>query len=76
MSVARPPGDFLSRQQRVQRRHGPSRWRSGDGKRLYEWDALHGHVEVYDARGYHLGVADAMTGELIGKAVRGRRIDV
>jgi Cytotoxic len=46
------------------------------GKRIYEWDSLHGELEVYDSRGHHLGAADAESGELIKPAVRGRRIDV
>lgn len=71
----RPDGDFLSRQERLHR-NGPGRWRNLTRDRVYEWDTLHGHVEVYDRRGNHLGVADAMTGEVISGPVRGRRIDV
>jgi len=50
--------------------------RSSDGERLYEWDRLHGEVEVYDKRGYHLGAANAASGETIKHAQPGRRIDV
>ena len=74
--VSRPEGDFLSRQERIGRKKGPARWRNGDGTRLYEWDALHGHVEIYNKRGRHVGVGDPMTGVQIGVAVRGRTIDV
>jgi hypothetical protein len=49
------------------------RWRCK--KRLYEWDGLHGEIEVYDSRGNHLGVANC-EGNFIKKAVKGRRIDV
>jgi hypothetical protein len=55
---------------------GRRRYRDREVKRIYEWDSLHGEWEVYNTRGRHLGVADAVTGELIKDAVRGRRIDV
>jgi len=55
---------------------GRRRWRSADGSRLFEWDALHGEVEVYNARGMHLGAMDPITGDLIKPPVKGRRIDV
>lgn len=51
-------------------------WRNEDGSRLYTWDSLHGEIEVFNARGLHLGVLDAVSGELIKSAVRGRRINV
>ena len=53
-----------------------NRWISDDRKRLYEWDNLHGHIEVYNERGYHLGIAEPIKGELIGKAIKGRKIDI
>jgi hypothetical protein len=55
---------------------GERRWRSPDGKRLYTWDALHGEIEAFNARGRHLGALDAVTGSPIKGPVRGRRIDV
>jgi hypothetical protein len=70
-----PPDCFLHELARVPGRV-PARWRSYDGQRLYEWDQLHGEVEVYDRRGRHRGVADARSGEVIKPAVHGRRIDV
>jgi hypothetical protein len=45
-------------------------------RRLYTWDALHGHVEAFNLRGRHVAVLDAFTGATIGEAVLGRRIDV
>lgn len=51
-------------------------YRSSDGSKLYQWDSFHGEIEVYDSRGRHYGVLDAVTGEIIKPAVRGRRIDV
>lgn len=47
----------------------------GENK-FYQWDELHGEIEVYNKRGRHLGVLDAITGELIKDAVKGRKIDV
>ena len=66
---------FLDRMERVTRQSG-QRWRDAAHERYYEWDRRHGHVEVYDKRGDHLGAADAATGELIRGPVPGRRIDV
>lgn len=40
------------------------------------WDSLHGEVEVYNARGKHVGVKHAVAGVWVKNAVRGRRIDV
>jgi len=40
------------------------------------WDGLHGEVEVYNARGKHVGVKNAVTGVWLKDAIRGRRIDV
>jgi hypothetical protein len=47
-----------------------------DRKRLYTWDALHGEVEAFNARGRHLGSFDPVTEELIKEPVQGRTIDV
>jgi hypothetical protein len=70
-----PSNSYLHALERVPRR-GATRWRSDNGERLYEWDALHGEVEVYDKRGNHLGVEDAISGRAIKGAQPGRRIDV
>lgn len=48
--VPRPPNDFLSRQEKFTWR-GESRWRNTAGNRIYTYDQLHGHVEVYNRRG-------------------------
>ena len=66
---------FLDGKERVTRRSG-QRWRDPDGERYYEWDELHGEVEVYDKRGRHLGAADATTGIVYKPAKPGRKIDV
>jgi hypothetical protein len=55
---------------------GQKRWRNRDGDRLYTWDSLHGEIEVFNVRGRHLGAIDAVTGDLIKDAVKGRKIDV
>jgi len=55
---------------------GSRRWRKRDAQRIYTWDALHGEVEVFNRRGRHLGVLDAVSGELIKPPVPGRTIDV
>ena len=55
---------------------GERRWRSPKGDRLYTWDSLHGEIEVFNARGRHLGVIEPVTGQLVKDAVRGRKIDV
>lgn len=55
---------------------GQRLWRSRVERRLYTWDAVHGHVEVFNLRGRHVAVLDAFTGAIIGEAVPGRRIDV
>lgn len=73
--VNRPDPCFLDQMERVKRRGRP-RWRNKDGSRLYEWDELHGEIEVYNRLGHHLGVLDAGTGRIIKGPVRGRRIDV
>lgn len=55
--------------------YGRKRWRSHDGQRLYEWDDLHGEIEVYNRRGKHLGVLDP-SGRMISDPVPGRTINV
>jgi hypothetical protein len=50
------------------------RWIDADGK-IYEWDYQHGRVEVYDARGRHLGEFDPETGRRLQEPDRARRIE-
>jgi hypothetical protein len=56
--------------------NGQQRWTSDRGTRLYTWDSLHGEVEVFNKRGKHIGVRDAVSGDWIKEAVPGRSIDV
>ena len=70
-----PPDSFLHHLE-LSVHGGRKRWRDRDRKRLYEWDGLHGEVEIYNDRGRHLGAADPLTGQLTKDAVKGRRVDV
>jgi hypothetical protein len=63
--------DQLAKHQIVQ---GRQVWTNSDRSRLFTWDALHGEIEVFDKRGYHIGALDAVNGALIKGAVRGRRL--
>lgn len=77
MSHKIPPkgAEFLSRLTPVPRR-GRKRWRDLRAKLLYEWDELHGELEVYNEQGKHQGVVEPYGGTLIKGAVKGRKIDV
>ena len=70
-----PLGGFLGDCIPLGAPEGRKRWRDPKGKRLYEWDSLHGEIEVYNARGDHIAVYDA-DGNWKGEAVEGRRIKV
>ena len=76
MAKSIPKPSFLDQMQSLGAIKGERRWRSLDGKRLYTWDSLHGEIEVFNARGKHLGAIDPLTGVLVKEAVRGRKIDV
>jgi putative cytotoxic protein len=65
--VGVPPDSFLHREEKL---------RTQDGERIYTWDGLHGEAEIFNRRGKHIGVADALTGETIKPAEKGRAIDV
>ncbi|KAA1035523.1 hypothetical protein ERX35_011115 [Macrococcus equipercicus] len=47
---------------------------SGSKKRYYTWDKAHNEIEVYDKKGKHLGAMDSVTGKMIKKAVKGRKL--
>lgn len=70
-----PRPSYLDACQYIGFLYGRKRWRSHDGQRLYEWDDLHGEIEVYNRRGKHLGVLDA-SGKMISDPVLGRTINV
>ncbi|APV41134.1 toxin [Pseudomonas frederiksbergensis] len=48
------------------------RWKDRKG-RIYEWDSMHGTVEIYDRQGKHLGEFDPETGVQLEKALSKRR---
>lgn len=73
--VARTPPDFLSELEKVNW-HGESRWTDRATGYIYTYDRLHGHVEVFNKRGRHVGVVDVQTGERIGEAEKGRTTSV
>jgi hypothetical protein len=50
-----------------------ARWRDVDGK-ILEWDYQHGHVEMYDKWGKHIGAFDAYSGSRLSNAVKTRHI--
>ncbi len=76
MPIPIPRPSFLDSCELLGAFNGERRWRSKDGNRLYTWDSLHGEIEVFNKRGKHLGVIDAVHGNLIKEPVRGRKIDV
>jgi hypothetical protein len=59
----------------MKRKSQRRRWTSQRGQILEE-DTQHGELEKYNDRGWHEGVVDPDTGELIKEPVRGRRIEV
>lgn len=70
-----PKESFLNRLQ-ARFLNGNKVWRNRSGSRLYTWDYVHGHVEVFDGQGRHIASVDAISEALIGNAVKGRKIDV
>ncbi len=50
--------------------------RNEKGDRFYQWDYTHGDIEMYNARGEHLGCIDGKTGEQTKPAVKGRTIKI
>ncbi len=63
--------------ERLEHYRGRTRTNGGRGRKLrfYEWDYTHGHIEVYDRNGDHLGTADPISGDVDhGAAVPGRTL--
>jgi hypothetical protein len=71
--IPAPRRGFVETLQKI-KYDGEQRWRD-DAGRIYTWDQLHGHFEVFDKRGHHLGVVD-LDGRYAGPAKKGRTIDV
>jgi Cytotoxic len=59
---------------RVMPRGGRIRWRDQDGS-LLEWESRDGALEMYGARGWHLGEYDHVHGDTLKLAEPGRRIE-
>jgi hypothetical protein len=74
--IPRPKPCFLDNFDRWKVIDGRQTWRSDDGKRLYQWDSLHGEIEVYNHRGHHLGSVHAVNGVFLKQPVKGRHINV
>ncbi len=72
----KPKPCFLDKQQKFGIRGGQQIWVSKDRERYYTWDHLHGEIEVFNKRGWHLGALDATTGELMKEPKKGRKIDI
>ncbi len=72
--VPRPEPCFLDLFEFYKVIDGRKIYRSKD--RYFSWDELHGEIEVFDRRGFHLGALDAVSGALIKDAKRGRRLHV
>ncbi|MDF3821618.1 colicin E3/pyocin S6 family cytotoxin [Leptospira sp. 96542] len=70
-----PDDCFLHAQKKIGVVSGRKTWSNEDGSQLYQWDSLHGEVEVYSKRGRHLGVLN-VHGVFIKEETKGRRIDV
>lgn len=70
-----PKHSFLDECDSIGALDSKKRWRSKDRKKLYTWDSLHGEIEVFNARGEHLGVLN-LEGILIKPAKKGRTINV
>lgn len=76
MGKAIPDNSFLNSCEVLKVEGGRKIYKSEDGSRLYTWDSLHGEVEVFNNRGFHLGVIDPVTRSHKKVAVKGRRINV
>lgn len=74
--VNQPIPCFLDEQIKFGVRGGRQIWVSPDKSRYFTWDSLHGEIEVFNKRGWHLGSLDAVSGEFIKDAVKGRKINV
>ena len=74
--IPKPKPCFLDGMEKYKVIDGRQTYRNPSRDRYFQWDELHGEIEVYDKRGRHLGVLDAASGTQIKEAERGRRINV
>jgi hypothetical protein len=49
-----------------------NRWKDSKG-RIYEWDSMHGRVELYNKQGKHMGEFDPISGHQTKPATPGRK---
>ena len=73
--VPLPQDCFLRKLESLGVHNGRKTYRDSEAKRLYQWDDLHGHVEVYSLKGLHLAVVNS-NNERLSAGVKGRKIDV
>ena len=59
---------------RTKPKGGRHRWKDPRGL-IFEWDSRHGALEVYNARGRHLGEYDHVTGEQLEFADPTREVE-
>ena len=77
-----PPADLLAFPAAVRVRRKTSfggglraRWKDAEGS-IYEWDYKKGTVERYDRTGQrHLGDFDPVTGELVSRPSKNRKVE-
>ena len=75
--IGMPPDCILHDKSKFTKVHknGRGRWKDKDGF-LYEWDALHGEIEVYNPKGKHIDVLDKNGKQKNKNVEKGRKIDV
>lgn len=72
--IPKPVPCFLDGMEKYKVIDGRKTYRSQN--RYYQWDELHGEIEMYNKQGWHLGALDAQSGKLIKEADRGRKLNV
>ena len=61
--VSKPTPCFLDGMEKYKVMNGRQTYRANG--RYFQWDEMHGEIEVYDKRGRHLGALDAQRGDEI-----------
>lgn len=72
--IPKPTPCYIDRYEYYKVIEGRKVYRGKD--RYYSWDEFHGEIEVFDKFGNHLGALDAISGEKIKRAKKGRRLHV
>lgn len=76
MAIPIPKPSILDQHEAIGAPSGRKRWRSKDGRRLFEWDELHGEIEVYTKKGFHIGAMTPQGEMKENSVIKGRKIDV